>query len=942
MSVYNLLVKIGGDARALTKSLDGMVGNFKGAFADIAKIAAGNILADAAANIGSGLLNVGKSAITMAGELEQTKVAFETMLGSAEKSEAFLKDLAQFAANTPFEMKGLQDSSKKLLAFGFDSQKIIPMMTAIGNAVGGLGGGAAEIDRVTMAMGQMQAKGKVSAEEMMQLAELGIPAWDMLAKTIGTDVPTAMDMASKGAIPAGAAIEGLINGMNERFPNMMEKQSKTMLGAWSNLQDGISAVLVRIGTEFADTFNLTGIIQHVSGLFSDFAANIDALGLGGALANLFSPELKAAIIGIGGAVTIALIPAMQAAAVAFAATVVAAAPFIATAAAIGGAAYVIMKNWGSISGFFVGLWNGLLDGVKGFVDGFKSGFNFLGQIVASVVDFIKDKLSFVLKFLPKEMQDAIKGAGNAALKLPDLVLAPVKQTVSNVGAAAKGMVTAITGPASEAIVAVQGFFTKAESTLPAQATKVATATGKAIATGLGGTSKEAAKQAKKIAEIFSDLKVAETMAVQFNTGADVVKAQMSAVESAAKKLMDEGISPQDKRVKELVARYQELSKKLEETKAPTFDVSGAMKDMALSLDAAKTKAAVLGESFDLSKEQGKILKDTLEKLAENGVKPSDAAMTELKETAKRLGIDLSKTGKKADEAKKPLDNMKSSITDMMSAIGGLRDGVKRIGEAFGTNFNDPVVNAIMSAGDFGLSMIQAAASAQSLIGMLQAANIWTHAVTAAQWLWNAAMTANPIGLIIIGIGALIAGIVAVVKHWDVVSSFLTQSWQALASFAGAVFGGLRDGLVAVFTGLIGVLKAPFNWIISAINMAIDLVNGINMEVPSWVPGIGGQRWGFNLPHVPYLAEGGIVTQPTMAVVGEGADDEAVLPLNQATFDALGASIASSLGQLGGSKGGDTHFHITIQAGAFLGDEAQADEWARMLGIRLNRMQLRTT
>jgi phage tail tape-measure protein len=91
-----------------------------------------------AAKIGAavGFYELGKSALSLAGNLEQSKIAFTTMLGSAEKADAFLKQLADFAAKTPFDLKGLQDSSRKLLAFGFDSQKIIPMMTAIGRSLG--------------------------------------------------------------------------------------------------------------------------------------------------------------------------------------------------------------------------------------------------------------------------------------------------------------------------------------------------------------------------------------------------------------------------------------------------------------------------------------------------------------------------------------------------------------------------------------------------------------------------------------------------------------------------------------------------------------------------------------------------------------------------------------------------------------------------------------
>jgi len=188
----------------------------------------------ALAGIGAAVVKVGFDFNSMQ---QQAMIGFETMLGGAEQAKAFMTELKDFAAQTPFELPGLIKSSQKLLAFGFTAERIKPMLTAIGDAVSGLGGGTAEIDRVTMALGQMQAKGKVSAEEMMQLAELGIPAWDMLAKKIGVDVPTAMDMASKGSIKADVAIDALVAGMSDKFGGLMAKQSRSWAGLWSTIQD---------------------------------------------------------------------------------------------------------------------------------------------------------------------------------------------------------------------------------------------------------------------------------------------------------------------------------------------------------------------------------------------------------------------------------------------------------------------------------------------------------------------------------------------------------------------------------------------------------------------------------------------------------------------------------------------------------------------------------
>jgi len=236
--------------------LTAMASNIGRAFADMARKL---VLALAALGTAASV-----AAIKLAADWEQAEVAFTTMLGSAEKAKSFLEDMERFAARTPFELPGLVDASRKLLAFGFVAEDILPMMNAIGDAVSGLGGGAFEIERVTRALGQMKAKGKVSAQEMMQIAELGIPAWEMLADSIGTSIPEAMKRSERGLIDGVTGVNAILIGMQQRFDGMMEKQSKTLAGRWSTFKDSLSMVLRKIGLEINETFDITGTLQRVS------------------------------------------------------------------------------------------------------------------------------------------------------------------------------------------------------------------------------------------------------------------------------------------------------------------------------------------------------------------------------------------------------------------------------------------------------------------------------------------------------------------------------------------------------------------------------------------------------------------------------------------------------------------------------------------------------
>lgn len=176
--------------------------------------------------------------------LEQSEIAFGSMLKDVEAGKGLLRDLMQMAEKTPFEFADLQTGAKRLLAFGFAAKDILPMLTAIGDATAALGmSGAEGINRLGLALGQMRAKGKVSGEEMLQLTEAGIPAWEILAKAIGKTTNEVMELSQKGLIPAEQAIQYLIEGMNERFGGMMEQQSKTFQGQISNLGDVVSSTM---------------------------------------------------------------------------------------------------------------------------------------------------------------------------------------------------------------------------------------------------------------------------------------------------------------------------------------------------------------------------------------------------------------------------------------------------------------------------------------------------------------------------------------------------------------------------------------------------------------------------------------------------------------------------------------------------------------------------
>ena len=270
------------------------------------------------AALAAGAAAVGVSSVKAAGKMEQLEIAFTAMLGSAEKAKTMLNELQDFAQATPFDLESVTNGSRRLLAMGFSAEQIIPVMTAVGDAASGLGLQADGIDRITLAMGQMAAKGKVSAEEIRQLAEAGIPAWKFISDSLGITIPEAMKKAEQSQISAAQGLNAIVAGMNNKFGGMMEAQSKTIDGMWSNLMDSIGRTSIAVGNDIVKTFDLHKRLASAMDFFDDFRKRVDNSGLRSAIIQSVPTEVvAAAFVAIDIAVVTTLLPAISKAIAAF-------------------------------------------------------------------------------------------------------------------------------------------------------------------------------------------------------------------------------------------------------------------------------------------------------------------------------------------------------------------------------------------------------------------------------------------------------------------------------------------------------------------------------------------------------------------------------------------------------------------------------------------------
>lgn len=193
-----------------------------------------------------GIAGVGVAAAKMGLEfnasMEQNRVAFKYFLGDAQTANAYINDLYQLAAKTPFEFQPLAHASRQLMAFGFSAEDAYTSLARVGDAVSALGTGQEGISRIVLALGQMKSAGVVQGDELRQFQEAGINVYRYLVKA---GLMTKKDIGQVGLlhIRSGKALDAIMSGLQKDFAGMTKVQQKTLRGQLSTLKDYTSRTL---------------------------------------------------------------------------------------------------------------------------------------------------------------------------------------------------------------------------------------------------------------------------------------------------------------------------------------------------------------------------------------------------------------------------------------------------------------------------------------------------------------------------------------------------------------------------------------------------------------------------------------------------------------------------------------------------------------------------
>lgn len=212
--------------------------------------------------------------IQVRGEVQQLEVAFETMLGSKAKADALMADVINLAAKTPFGLQDVSNATKMLLAYGSTAESVADEIKMLGNIASGL---SIPLNDMIYLYGTTRTQGRMFTQDLRQFMGRGIPLAEELAKQFGVtkDEVGALVTAGKVGFPEmQKALQGMTSEGGQFF-NLMEKQSQTITGQISNLEDSIYQMFNAIGESQQGTISKG--ISMVSSLVENYEKVIDVI-----------------------------------------------------------------------------------------------------------------------------------------------------------------------------------------------------------------------------------------------------------------------------------------------------------------------------------------------------------------------------------------------------------------------------------------------------------------------------------------------------------------------------------------------------------------------------------------------------------------------------------------------------------------------------------------
>lgn len=262
-----LKFEITGNCEQLIKSL----GQAQGAFAKTAKVAeeqgqAIDGLLDKLKNtaamigVGFGIKEFGTKVMQVRGQFQQLEMAFKTMLQSGTKANDLMNQLVRTAATTPFDLQGVANGAKQLLAYGTAAEDVNTTLVRLGDIAAGL---SIPLNDLVWLYGTTMTQGRMFTQDLRQFQGRGIPIAEEIAKIKGVAVDAVGELVTAGKVTSDVVKQAIENMTAEgsKFGGLMEAQSKTITGQISNIEDSIDMMFNSIGQKSEGVINeaLSGV-----------------------------------------------------------------------------------------------------------------------------------------------------------------------------------------------------------------------------------------------------------------------------------------------------------------------------------------------------------------------------------------------------------------------------------------------------------------------------------------------------------------------------------------------------------------------------------------------------------------------------------------------------------------------------------------------------------
>jgi tape measure domain-containing protein len=247
-SLADAYIRLRYDKSALDSDLRSVKSLVTSSLAGVATVGTGILAAMGFRELTRGITGIAGAMVSANAEMENYRTSLGALLRDQDQANKLIREIEVMSQQTPFEISTLLHATQLLKGYGFQVGEIVPLLNSLGDAAAAAPDGMASgMLRIALALGQMKAKGKIAGQEVLQLANAGIPVWQILSEQAGKSISEVQEMVKKGTISGEQGIKMLVAGMGERFEGVMLARSKSFEGLMSTARDLGKIMLRDIG-----------------------------------------------------------------------------------------------------------------------------------------------------------------------------------------------------------------------------------------------------------------------------------------------------------------------------------------------------------------------------------------------------------------------------------------------------------------------------------------------------------------------------------------------------------------------------------------------------------------------------------------------------------------------------------------------------------------------